>query len=555
MRLGRDLWRGGTALLTSTLVATLLVVAGVQQQEPRPAPADSADTAPASGSTYLCEGYSGCRAAGYSDAGYGAVNNRMYWRMYSGHNCTNYAAYRMIKAGMPNERPWSGGGNASEWGLHMRDITDQRPAVGAIAWWGRYSNGSGSAGHVAYVERVVSSTEIVISEDSWGGTFHWRRLTKDSGRWPTGFIHFVDTKVVENVTPPEIEGTPQVGSALRANKGRWKPSAESFAFQWYADGAAIAGATAQGFTPTAEQAGKRLTVSVTAKRPGHTPATETSSSSAPVERGEFTVVSRPAISGEPLVDEVLTATPARFSPSVQPGLYRWIADGEVVAGVDGPRLELTRDLVGKKIQVSTPARSPGYRNLPVRSTTFGPVAVGRIEATAPPALSGTTRVGSTLTVTPGSVTPADVNRSYQWLRDGQRVPGATGTSYVLTGADLGAEISVAVTHSRRNYLSLVETAAAPASVTTRPTVGVAAVGKPGRAVVRVRVAAPGVDGLDGRVAVRVGARSVWVDVVDGRGMTVVDGVVPGRRTVRVRYDGTSTVEPGRATTSVRVPRR
>ena len=52
------------------------------------------------------------RDAGYAHAGYSARNDRMYWLMYSGHNCTNYAAYRMIKGGMSNERPWSGGGNA-----------------------------------------------------------------------------------------------------------------------------------------------------------------------------------------------------------------------------------------------------------------------------------------------------------------------------------------------------------------------------------------------------------------------------------------------------------
>ena len=46
---------------------------------------------------------------------------------------------------------------------------------------------------MAYVERVISTTEIVISEDSWGGDFAWRRIVKGSGSWPSGgFIHFKD---------------------------------------------------------------------------------------------------------------------------------------------------------------------------------------------------------------------------------------------------------------------------------------------------------------------------------------------------------------------------
>src|SRR5689334_6965819 len=106
MRRRRSFWRGGTALLTSTLLATLMVAVGAQQQAVSPSATDERELA--SGSTYLCTGYAGCRNAGYSDAGYGAVIIRMYWRMYSVHNCTNYAAYRMIQAGMSAERPWSG---------------------------------------------------------------------------------------------------------------------------------------------------------------------------------------------------------------------------------------------------------------------------------------------------------------------------------------------------------------------------------------------------------------------------------------------------------------
>jgi surface antigen len=86
-------------------------------------------------SGYLCTGYTACKNAGYPSAGYAANNHKMYWRMYSGHNCTNYVAYRMVKAGMPNVRPWSGSGNATNWGVAMRNITDQQPRVGAVAWW------------------------------------------------------------------------------------------------------------------------------------------------------------------------------------------------------------------------------------------------------------------------------------------------------------------------------------------------------------------------------------------------------------------------------------
>ena len=146
-------------------------------------------------STYLCTGYAGCQAAGYGNAGYRQASSAVYWRMYTGHNCTNYVAYRLIQSGMPDVRPWEGSGNASNWGVAMAGITDQTPTVGSVAWYKPNVTPAGANGHVAYVEQVISDTEIIVSEDYWGGDFYWRRITKSGGGWPTGFIHFNDRVV------------------------------------------------------------------------------------------------------------------------------------------------------------------------------------------------------------------------------------------------------------------------------------------------------------------------------------------------------------------------
>jgi surface antigen len=142
--------------------------------------------------TRLCTGYASCNSMGYSDAGYSAVSSTRYWGMEPGHNCTNYAAYRLIKNGV-DASYLQGQGMAWQWGgvAKSRGITvNSVPAVGAIAWWGANSNGAGSTGHVAYVE-AVTSDGILISEDNYGGNFHWVKLTP-GGYYPTGFIHFKD---------------------------------------------------------------------------------------------------------------------------------------------------------------------------------------------------------------------------------------------------------------------------------------------------------------------------------------------------------------------------
>jgi surface antigen len=553
MRRGRMLWRGGTALLTSTLLATLLVVVGGHQLTTPEVATESPDTAAASGSTYLCTGYTGCRNAGYSDAGYGAVNSQMYWRMYSGHNCTNYAAYRMIKAGMSAERPWDGTGMAYNWGHARSDITDGRPTVGAIAWWDRYDNGIGSSGHVAYVERVVSADEIVISEDSWSGDFHWRTITRDSGRWPTGFVHFVD-KAIQNTEAPAITGTPQVGVELSVSRGTWSPGAGTdVTRQWYADGTPIAGATGRTFTPTAADKGLPLTVVSTATRDGFASSSVTTGPTAPVARGEFTVLTPPTITGDPTVDEVLTAVPATWSPPSDDTMYRWKADGVLIDGATSPRLTLTRDLVGKSIVVATHARAEGYKNSPVRSDPVGPVVIGEITAATPSTLTGRPRVGQVLTVQPGEVLPADATTTIEWLRDGVPISGATATTYSPVAADLGTFLSARITRSRRNYGDLVETLALERAVTAKPAVTMTAEGRSRRAVVHVELTVPGIV-VAGQVTVKVGTQVATATLVDGRARVVVRGVEPGERRVRVWYAGDGPIRPAKAAGTVRVLR-
>ncbi len=80
-------------------------------------------------------------------------------------------------------------------------------------------------------------------------------------------------------------------------------------------------------------------------------------------------------------------------------------------------------------------------------------------------------------------------------------------------------------------------------------------GQPGRAVVRLRVTAPGVSAPGGRATVRIGRDQVTGRVVDGRLKVVLDGLAAGTHTVRVSYAGTAVIRSSRTTTTVKVPRR
>ena len=161
----------------------------------------------------LCTGYAGCVAAGYTDHGYGANATTMYWREYPGHNCTNYAAYVMSvvnKVPTPTYRL----GNASEWAAaaaaHGVPV-DSTPAIGSVAFWTPNTEGVGSAGHVAVVERIDADS-ITVSDDAFSGDFHWDKLTV-GGYYPSAFIHFKDLAP----PPPGAATGYQVG--FQANTG------------------------------------------------------------------------------------------------------------------------------------------------------------------------------------------------------------------------------------------------------------------------------------------------------------------------------------------------
>ncbi len=158
---------------------------------------------PALADTSLCSNnsYSNCTGIGYTDHGYGANNGNMYWSEFSGHNCTNYAAYvEQAVNGASTPTP-NHLGNASEWDNNATadgTTVDTTPGVGSVAQWEAGYHGADSSGHVAYVEAVSKNSDgsiqsITVSEDNWQyGPFDWRTITPGGGYWPSHFIHFKD---------------------------------------------------------------------------------------------------------------------------------------------------------------------------------------------------------------------------------------------------------------------------------------------------------------------------------------------------------------------------
>ncbi|WP_036570836.1 CHAP domain-containing protein [Nocardioides sp. URHA0032] len=541
-----------TAALVGGLVAGLVALA--------PAAASAADQqghkrgpdAVFKRSSYLCYGYQDCRDQGMGNAGYAQNNDKMYWRMYSGHNCTNYAAYRMVKSGLPNTRPWSGGGNAMYWGTSMPRITDDVPRVGAVAWWKANAGPAGSVGHVAYVEKVVSADEVIVSQDSWGGDFSWAVITRSSGNWPSGFVHFND-QPLSNQVAPVISGIAKVGSVLSSTPGGWKPADVQVSYQWSADGQKIAGATEPTLRVTKARLDQTLTVTTTATKLGYPTRTATSAPTAAVLPGTLKSVTAPALSGVSQVDSTLTLDTGTWTPAPDALTVQWLADGQPIEGATGaPTLSLTPDLVGATISATVTASRAGYDPVSATTAPSAPVVPGTFTVATAPSVLGLPEMGQALTVDTGAYHPTADTVAIQWLRDGVPIDGATGPSYQLINLDLGSRISARVTVSRAGYTDLSVDSPSTARIRTDPRIRVQTQRLQHKVKVTVTVSAPGLDVVDGVVVVRLAGVAQIATLRNGTARVVLDDLPPGKRTMTIRYAGSDTVNRLVVTRQVRV---
>ena len=137
-------------------------------------------------------------------------------------------------------------------------------------------------------------------------------------------------------------------------------------------------------------------------------------------------------------DDVLDAVAAVAAWKLQP------YDRDVMGNVRVFSHGSDRFRAGRKVRLPTidghrdtnQTACPGrhlYRHLPgIRRRTDALIRrYSKVRIESPPSLHGTPALGSTLTVDPGTYSPADADLSFVWLRDGRPIPRASGREYVV----------------------------------------------------------------------------------------------------------------------------
>ena len=195
----RNLARLGTLIMAVALITFL----------PTPPTASAVQLFPGFDATCQSPDWN-CAGEGYSDASAGWWDK---WYFAAIHNCTRYVAYRLAQNGF--EDPGHSWGMASAWGANAPGVHDDKPAVGAIAWWAAGTTVGGSTGHVAYVEEVGNGY-FVETEDNADPINRTRKVTVKAGTisWPTAFLHIHDVAQASpaSETPPAANPQPPSNS-------------------------------------------------------------------------------------------------------------------------------------------------------------------------------------------------------------------------------------------------------------------------------------------------------------------------------------------------------
>jgi len=251
---------------------------------------------------------------------------------------------------------------------------------------------------------------------------------------------------------PTITGTAKVGYTLTASPGTWGPAPVTLAYQWFRSGVAITGATASTYVQTSADLGKTMTVRVTGSKTGYTTVAKTSAATVAVVAGTLTAPT-PTITGTAKVGYRLTANPGTWGPAPVTLAYQWFRSGVAITGATASTYTLTASDLAKTMAVRVTGSKAGYTT--VAKTSAATVAVVAGTLTAPtPTITGTKKVGYTLTANPGTWGPAPVTLRYQWYRGTTAITGAVYQTYKLTTTDRGKQVRVRVTGSKSGYTTV-----------------------------------------------------------------------------------------------------
>jgi hypothetical protein len=276
---------------------------------------------------------------------------------------------------------------------------------------------------------------------------------------------------------PAVTGTPtitsdgsgsaQVGQTLTGHDDdvTVTPDVAVKYYRWLRDGAAIPDATGTTYLLTDDDAAHAISFEVGASENGFADATPAVSDPVgPVDGGTITLPT-PTITGTAVVDGTLSANlPAGLSPADADVTWHWFR-GETEVGDSSSTYTPTASDVGHALTATATATHDHFVTTS-ESQDSDVVTEATFTSSVSASISGTVKVGQTLTANAGTVAPEPDQLTYQWYADGDEILGATGSTLVLGAAQRHTTISVQVTATKAGYEDSSDTSEETGDVAT-----------------------------------------------------------------------------------------
>ncbi len=259
-----------------------------------------------------------------------------------------------------------------------------------------------------------------------------------------------------------------VGQTLSTTNGIWTNDPTGYTYKWQRCDSAgrncadIAGQTSPTYTLVSDDAGHEIRSEVRASNgAGKAVTFAPSPPTSPVDgSGRPHVTGSPLVSGTALVGSMLTTTAGTWTNTPTSYAYRWQRcnpDGSkcvTIANATGSHYTVAKADLGfalrsevlatNAVGASPDGYAPSARTSPVPA---------KPAVTALPKISGTAKVGNSLSVSTGTWKNFPTSYAYQWFRCNatgsgcKKIAGATSSSYPLVSADAGHKLKAKVTAS------------------------------------------------------------------------------------------------------------
>lgn len=270
-------------------------------------------------------------------------------------------------------------------------------------------------------------TQVAILEKG----AEWDRIQVGSrvGYMKNEFLRYYNPNEVTSVSINTLN--PEVGTVMSVQA--LTPSSASVSYEWMVGGT-VKGTNAT-YTVGTDDVNKMIQLKVTGTG-SYTGSAVSSATNKVIASNQISSVKLNTTA--PVTGTVLQATVKPEGATVS---YVWTVDDVVVTGVNGSSYTVQAADVGKVVQV-TVTGTGNYVGTASAATAHVMTSANVSGVTITNASGAAPTVGDTLNAV---VSPAQATVTYQWLREGGAISGATGASYVLTSADEGKKISVTVT--------------------------------------------------------------------------------------------------------------